>query len=98
MANKSDLVELIFNNLDGFSRSQIEQVVNGFIDASREILGKEDRLVLKGLGTFRAKKRGSRVIKDPRSGGDLEVQEKWTVRFKASSTLNNSVDFSKFLD
>ncbi|MEN3028135.1 MAG: HU family DNA-binding protein [Aquificaceae bacterium] len=46
------------------------------------------RLELRGFGVFKMRKFGGRFIKNPRTGVELYMEERYSIGFKPSSTFN----------
>ncbi len=47
---------------------------------------------IRGLGTFRIKKKPSRFVKDPRTGVEIFVKEKFVPTFKMGKLMKNHLN------
>ncbi|URA09851.1 HU family DNA-binding protein [Thermospira aquatica] len=76
------------------TRKQIMTVVSVFVEKLRESiegLGEDDRIELRGFGTFGVKKRKARVARNPKTGEEVKVPSRKTPFFKPGKELKNSV-------
>ncbi len=67
----------------GLSHQQSRKVVEIFLEGIKESLHKGERVCLVGLGSFYLKKRKERKGRNPKTGENLLIPEKWVVGFKA---------------
>jgi integration host factor subunit beta len=88
---KSELIELIAERID-IPKNQAYEVVNAIFDAMKEALLDEDRIELRGFGSFSIREYDSRVGRNPRTGEKVFVDEKKSVHFKVGKELRERVD------
>lgn len=88
---KSEFIELIAGRLD-IPRSQSYEIVNAIFDAMKEALLKEDRIELRGFGSFSIREYDSRQGRNPRTGEKVAVDSKKSVHFKVGKELRERVD------
>ncbi|OHD62019.1 MAG: hypothetical protein A2014_08775 [Spirochaetes bacterium GWF1_49_6] len=95
---KSDIVDIVFEDNDireyGVSRREVSLVVSKFIEKLRESIEKlddEDRIELRGFGTFGIKKRRARVARNPKTGQQVDVPERKSPYFKAGRDMKQSI-------
>ena len=95
---KSDLVDVVFEDSEikdfGMSRKEVAAVIAKFIDKLRESieeLDQDDRIELRGFGTFGIKKRKARVARNPKTGEEVRVPERKTPFFKAGREMKQTV-------
>ncbi len=95
---KADLVDKVYQDptVDELklTRKQIMTVVSVFVEKLRESiegLGEDDRIELRGFGTFGVKKRKARVARNPKTGAEVKVPSRKTPFFKPGKELKNSV-------
>ena len=95
---KSDIVDIVFEDDEvkeyGISRKEVILVVSTFIEKLRkeiEKLDEEDRIELRGFGTFGIKKRKARVARNPKTGEPVQVPERKSPYFKAGREMKQSV-------
>lgn len=57
-----------------------------------EALTRGEKIEIRGLGTFKVKKKPSRFVKDPRTGAEIFVKEKFVPTFKMGKVMKNSLN------
>lgn len=72
-------------------QKQINLVLDAFVAELTEILKKEDRLQLIGLGTFETKERKARTGRNVKTGETIEIPAKKVPVFKAGKALKDAV-------
>jgi integration host factor subunit beta len=88
---KSELIEVIAERID-IPKNQAYDVVNAIFDAMKDALLKEDRIELRGFGSFSIREYDSRVGRNPRTGEKVKVDAKKSVHFKVGKELRERVD------
>lgn len=88
--NKRELVGAIASATD-LSRSNVEAVLESFVDQIGEALAKGDRVAIPGFGTFEVRSRAARTGRNPRTGETMEIAASQTPAFKPASALKQSV-------
>lgn len=95
---KADIVDLVFDDNEvqeyGVSRKEANIVISRFIDKLRESIEKledEDRIELRGFGTFGIKTRKARIARNPKTGDPVNVPERRIPYFKAGRDLKLAV-------
>lgn len=88
---KSELIELIAERID-IPKNQAYEVVNAIFDAMKDALLDEDRIELRGFGSFSIREYDARVGRNPRTGEKVFVDEKKSVHFKVGKELRERVD------
>ena len=95
---KADLVEKVYEDdaVKAFdlTRKEVMAVVSVFVDKLRESieeLGENDRIELRGFGTFGVKKRKARVARNPKTGQEVQVPSRKSPFFKPGKELKNSM-------
>jgi DNA-binding protein HU-beta len=89
--NKTDLVNSIAKET-GLSKTKTNEVVDAFVSAVSESLGKGEKVTLVGFGTFTTSKREARKGRNPKTGEVINIPSKTVARFKAGSDLTKSVN------
>ena len=89
---KSELIEEIASQTPNVSRRDIEIIVNAIFDSMTEALAAHNRIEIRGLGSFVAKKRNARAARNPRTGESVSVGEKYVPFFTAGKELRERVD------
>ena len=72
---KADLVEQIAEAIGpGITKKDCAAVVDGFLNAVRQALTNQEHIEIRGFGTFKVRKRRSRMARNPRTGEPVESQ------------------------
>lgn len=88
---KADLVEKIAAQVT-LSKKDSEIVVNTVFRSIVDALANEDKVELRGFGSFRTRKRRSRVGRNPKTGDRVDVPEKKVPFFKPGKNLKKLVN------
>lgn len=89
--NKNELVEKVAETA-GLTKTQADAAINAFVETVTEALKGEDKITLKGFGTFEVRAREARTGRNPRTGEAMEIAASKVPAFKASSSLKNVVN------
>jgi integration host factor subunit beta len=89
---KSELVECVMRSYPGLYHRDAESAVDAVLDAITDALAKGERVEIRGFGAFSAKKRRSRVGRNPRTGHRVSVATKRVPRFKASKEIREALN------
>lgn len=88
--NKAQLIHNIAQK-SGFSKKDVEAVLNSFLGEVTEALSKGDKVQLLGFGTFETRKRSSRTGINPRTREEMVIPELTVPAFKAGNKLKEAV-------
>lgn len=88
---KSELIETVANRID-VPRKRAEDVVNAVFDAMKDALVDDERIEVRGFGSFTIREYKAKKGRNPRTGATVDVDEKRSVRFKAGKELRERVD------
>lgn len=88
--NKTDLVSNIAKK-SGFSKKDVEAVLNGFLGEVTEALSSGDKVQLIGFGTFETRRRSGRLGRNPQTGKTITIPESNVPAFKAGNKLKDAV-------
>jgi integration host factor subunit beta len=83
---KAELVESIAS-ATGVSKKDTGIMVNMILDNIGRALVNNDKVELRGFGSFKVKSRRSRMARNPRTGESVMVPAKLVPYFKASNEL-----------
>lgn len=82
---KADLVDQIYEAIGpGVTKKDCAAVVDGFLNAVKRALANEDRIELRGFGTFEVRHRKARMARNPRTGEPVEVPARAVPNFRPS--------------
>lgn len=84
---KSELITVLAMRNDDLTKAQIHRLVNLFFKTITEALGRDDRIELRGFGTFYTKLTNARTGRNPKTGEKAYVEAKRVPCFKAGKDL-----------
>lgn len=88
--NKAELISAIANEAN-LTKADAKKALEAFINVTGETLKGGDKITLVGFGTFSILDRAARTGRNPRTGQNIKIEAKKSVRFKAGAELNNHV-------
>ena len=88
---KADLVEEVVRVTD-VSKKQAETIVNTVFNSIVDALRKDDKIELRGFGSFRVRRRRSRHGRNPKTGDRVDVPEKRIPYFKPGKELKDLIN------
>ncbi len=89
---KSDLVSQLYARYPELGRHFVEDAVSLFFSEIGNALQKNQRVELRGFGSFCLRKRDKRTGRNPKTGETVDVPEKWTPFFKAGKELRETIN------
>ncbi|MFA5073357.1 MAG: integration host factor subunit beta [Nitrospirota bacterium] len=89
---KADLVDKITEKKPGLTRKQVEVVVNTVLDGIKDALSREDKVEIRGFGSFRIRNRRAKEGRNPKTGETVSVPPKKVPFFKAGKEMREIVD------
>ena len=89
---KADLVENVTASIARtagpmISKKDCARVVDAFLDAIKDALKEQENIEVRGFGTFKIRKRKTRMARNPRTGDPVEVAARPVPVFKPSKEL-----------
>ncbi len=88
---KADLINKLAKDMD-ITKQEAEKGVNIFFNTLKEAIKNGEEIELRGFGSFRIRKRGSRSGRNPRTGEPVKVPSKKVIYFKPSKILKQSIN------
>jgi integration host factor subunit beta len=88
---KSDLIERVAE-LNKVSKGRAEALVNGIFDCLEEALRRDERVEIRGLGSFETRRYGAYKGRNPRTGASVAVRPKRLPFFKAGKELKDLIN------
>ena len=88
---KAELIEIISKETE-VSKKDIGLVVNLIMENIGDALVNDDKVELRGFGSFKVKRRRSRLARNPRTGEQVEVPAKRVPYFKVSNELKDRLN------
>jgi DNA-binding protein HU-beta len=90
---KADIVEKIASGT-GLTKVETEAVVDGFINTVIDAMKEGRNIEIRGFGSFKIKKRKSRMARNPRTGAQVMVDEHYVPIFKVSKEMKQVVNIN----
>ena len=88
---KADLVDEVIR-VSSLSKKQAEIIVNTVFDSIVEALTHDDKIELRGFGSFRVRRRRSRQGRNPKTGDRVAVPAKRIPYFKPGKELKDLIN------
>jgi nucleoid DNA-binding protein len=89
---KADLVEQVAEAIGpGITKKDCALVVDGLLNAIKNAMADHTHIEIRGFGTFKVRKRRSRMARNPRTGDPVEVPARAVPIFKPSKELRAQV-------
>jgi len=93
---KADLVERVTATIARtagpmISKKDCARVVDAFLDAVKDCLAEQHNIEIRGFGTFKIRRRKTRMARNPRTGDPVEVAARPVPVFKPSKELRTRV-------
>ena len=89
--NRSDLVNAMKNETT-LTKNESEEIVNAFFGAITQTLSNNDRVEIRGFGSFTVKDYKPYVGRNPKTGVKIDVLLKKLPFFKVGKGLKHRVD------
>ena len=90
--NKSDLIERISLKNPHLAEPLVEEAVKIMIDQMIAALSSDNRIEIRGFGSFTVTHRPARIGRNPRTGDSVEIPEKRVPHFKPGKALREAVE------
>lgn len=94
---KADLVDQVLK-VGALTRRDGEVIVDTFFAGIAEALQADDKVEIRGFGSFRTRQRNSRTGRNPKTGSRVDVPAKRVPYFKPSKELREDVNQSHAID
>lgn len=89
---KAELIDKIAEQKPGLTRKQVEVVVNTVLDSIKDALARDDKVEIRGFGSFRIRHRRAKEGRNPKTGDTVSVPPKRVPFFKAGKEMREMVD------
>jgi len=89
---KAELIDKIADKKQGLTRKQVEVIVNTVLDGIKDALSREDKVEIRGFGSFRVRHRRAKEGRNPKTGETVSVPPKKVPFFKAGKEMREMVD------
>ena len=88
---KADLIEEVARVVE-FTRKESEVIVEAIFNSVVNALREDDKIEIRGFGSFRTRQRQSRIGRNPKTGARVDVPAKRVPYFKPSKELKDLVN------
>ena len=89
---KSDLIELLANEVEQFSRQDVDDSVDKILERMSAALSSGQRIEVRDFGAFSLRDRPPRMARNPRTGEAVAVVGTRAVYFRPGKELRERVD------
>lgn len=89
---KSELIQKLADENPHLFQRDLENIVNAILDEMSDALARGDRVELRGFGAFSVKNRPARIGRNPRTGEQVSVGEKYVPQFKAGKEIRERLN------
>jgi len=90
--NKSNLVAKIINSNPDVYQKDIGKIVDIFFGTLTKAIVKNDRVELRGFGTFDVKNREARIARNPKNGSIVAVPSKKIPFFRMGKGMKERIN------
>ena len=90
---KQDIIDRV-SELVGLTKVETEAIMNGIMETITESLARNDRVELRGFGTFGVKHRMPKKARNPGTGEPIYLPERYVPTFKPSKYMRTTVNES----
>lgn len=87
---KSDLITILATK-DNLTEVQAARIVNLIFDGFKDALEKDDRIEIRGFGSFVMREYGTYNGRNPKTGSEIEVKPKKLPYFKVGKELKERI-------
>ncbi len=80
---KADLADRLYEKV-GLPKKEATSIVETLFDSMKNILSEGESIKITGFGTFLVRKKGERRGRNPKTGSELQIEQRIVVTFKPS--------------
>ena len=91
---KADIVERLHEKV-GFSKSEVDTIVESVFDIIKETLQRGDKIVISKFGKFSIRNKRTRRGRNPQTGEAVEISARRILTFKPSVVLRAGLKTSE---
>ncbi|MBI4849646.1 MAG: integration host factor subunit alpha [Nitrospirae bacterium] len=88
---KADLADKLYEKI-GLPKKEAAAIVETLFESMKSILADGESIKITGFGTFLVRKKGSRRGRNPKTGTELEIEQRRVVTFKPSLQFKDLVE------
>lgn len=88
---RSELIGLLAEQFDQLTQRDVKLAVEQITDAMAEALAQQQRIEVRGFGSFSISVRSARMGRNPRTGEAVHIAEQHVPHFKPGKALRDAV-------
>ncbi len=88
---KADIVNVLAE-ATGLTKADVEVLISGFLYNIIESIQNGDRVEIRGFGSFQAKERDARLVKNPRTKRVVAIENRFVPVFRPAKFFKESVN------
>jgi DNA-binding protein HU-beta len=92
--NKAELIETVSGSL-GHSKRQVTDIIDAFIEETKQAVARGERVALSGFGIFEAQVRKARTGRNPQTGEAVQIKASKAPKFRAGTEFKAVVNGKK---
>lgn len=89
---KADIIEGVCEKVEGLSRKEAAEIVDGVFETIKEILERGQHIKVSGFGKFEVREKAERIGRNPRTGEKITISARRVLVFKPSQLLKDSLN------
>lgn len=89
--NKSDLVEMIYDEIDDCTKADAKRAMETIVDTVVDTLSDAEEVSIAGLGIFKSRIRQARTARNPQTGEEIQVPKMRVPKFRPAKALKEAV-------
>ena len=90
--NRSNLIDNLSNRLPYMKKSEVSEASLLLIDLISNALYENDRIEVRGFGTFSIRQSAARLARNPKTGSSIALSSKFYPYFRPSKLLRQAVN------
>ena len=94
---RDEIAEYIYEEF-GLTKRDCTEIVNDIVEKIIQGLLDSDFVKIHNFGTFRIRRKASRIGRNPKTKEDVMIEERNTISFKPSKKIINLLNFDLDLD
>ena len=88
---KADLADRLYEKV-GLPKKEATTIVETLFNSMKNILSEGESIKITGFGTFLVRKKGERRGRNPKTGSELQIEQRIVVTFKPSLQFKSLVE------
>ena len=89
--NKTDLIASIAEST-GWTKEKAKTAVESVVGSITDALKNGEKVQITGFGSWEVKVRAARKGRNPKTGEEIQIEEKKVTKFKPSKSLNETLN------